>query len=50
MGSGRWFYHMLGIFQGQPGARGFRRHLSENGHGKQADLSVMDKALSFVPE
>ena len=42
--------HMLGIFQGQPGARGFRRHLSENGHGKQADLSVMDKALSFVPE
>jgi len=42
--------HMLGIFQGQPGARGYRRHLSENGHGKQADLSVMDKALSFVPE
>ena len=41
---------MLGIFQGQPGARGFRRHLSESGHGKQADLSVMDKALSFVPE
>ena len=32
--------HMLGIFQGQPGARGFRRHLSESGHGKQADLSV----------
>ena len=42
--------HMLVIFQGQPGARGFRRHLSENGHGKTADLSVMDKALSFVPE
>ncbi|WP_096348918.1 MULTISPECIES: tRNA dihydrouridine(20/20a) synthase DusA [Pseudoalteromonas] len=42
--------HMLGIFQGQPGARGFRRHLSENGHKREADLSVMEKALSFVPE
>ncbi|MCO7188651.1 MULTISPECIES: tRNA dihydrouridine(20/20a) synthase DusA [unclassified Pseudoalteromonas] len=42
--------HMLGIFQNQPGARGFRRHLSENGHGKSADISVMEKALTFVPE
>ncbi|MDK2597455.1 tRNA dihydrouridine(20/20a) synthase DusA [Pseudoalteromonas obscura] len=42
--------HMLGIFQNQPGARGFRRHLSENGHKKEADISVMEKALTFVPE
>lgn len=42
--------HMLGIFQNQPGARGFRRHLSENGHKKEAGIEVMEKALSFVPE
>ncbi|MEO0903931.1 MAG: tRNA dihydrouridine(20/20a) synthase DusA, partial [Pseudomonadota bacterium] len=24
--------HMLGLFQGKPGARGWRRHLSENAH------------------
>ncbi|ESP91804.1 MULTISPECIES: tRNA dihydrouridine(20/20a) synthase DusA [Pseudoalteromonas] len=42
--------HMLGIFQNQPGARGFRRHLSENGHKKEADIRVMEKALTFVPE
>ncbi len=42
--------HMLGIFQGMPGARGFRRHLSENGHKKEAGIEVMEKALSFVPE
>lgn len=42
--------HMLGIFQNQPGARGFRRHLSENGHKKGSGIEVMEKALSFVPE
>lgn len=42
--------HMLGMFQGLPGARSYRRHLSENGHGKQADINTMEKALSFVPE
>ncbi|SFD07831.1 tRNA dihydrouridine(20/20a) synthase DusA [Pseudoalteromonas denitrificans] len=42
--------HMLGIFQGMPGARAFRRYLSENGHKKDADIQTMEKALSFVPE
>ena len=42
--------HMLGIFQSQPGGRGFRRYLSENGHKKGADIQVMERALAFVPE
>ncbi|MDP4983645.1 MAG: tRNA dihydrouridine(20/20a) synthase DusA [Pseudoalteromonas tunicata] len=42
--------HMLGIFQGVPGGRAFRRHLSENGHKKDADISVMEQALRFVAE
>ncbi|WP_440054936.1 tRNA dihydrouridine(20/20a) synthase DusA [Pseudoalteromonas sp. T1lg65] len=42
--------HMLGIFQNQPGARGFRRHLSENGHKKGSGIEVMETALGFVPE
>jgi len=42
--------HMLGLFQGLPGARAWRRHLSENGHKPGADVSVMQKAASFVIE
>ncbi len=40
--------HMLGIFQGIPGARQWRRHLSENAHKKGADLAVVEQALAFV--
>jgi tRNA-dihydrouridine synthase A len=42
--------HLLGIFQGQPGARAWRRSLSENAHVEGADLTVIEKALSLVPE
>ena len=42
--------HMLGIFQGMPGARGYRRYLSENGHKPDANIAVLEQALSFVPE
>lgn len=42
--------HLLGLFQGQPGGRRFRRHLSENGHLHGACLRVYDDALSLVPE
>ncbi|MGJ7460890.1 tRNA dihydrouridine(20/20a) synthase DusA [Halomonas sp. MA07-2] len=42
--------HLLGLFQGQPGGRRFRRHLSENGHLDGACLRVFDDALSLVPE
>jgi len=40
--------HMLGLFQGRPGARGWRRHLSENAHADGAGASVMLAALEHV--
>jgi tRNA-dihydrouridine synthase A len=40
--------HMLGIFQGQPGARAWRRHLSENAHLSGAGIDVLQEALQFV--
>jgi tRNA-dihydrouridine synthase A len=40
--------HMLGLFHGQPGARLFRRHLSENVHRKGAGISVLRDALGFI--
>jgi tRNA-dihydrouridine synthase A len=42
--------HLLGIFQGQPGARAWRRYLSENAHSEGADITVLEKALTLVPE
>lgn len=40
--------HLMGLFQGLPGARNMRRHLSENIHGPSASLSVIEDALSLV--
>ncbi|MCV2868339.1 tRNA dihydrouridine(20/20a) synthase DusA [Defluviimonas sp. WL0002] len=40
--------HMLGLFHGRPGARGWRRVLSERGHGGEAGLDVLDAALAEV--
>ncbi|WP_444923355.1 tRNA dihydrouridine(20/20a) synthase DusA [Microbulbifer sp. DLAB2-AF] len=42
--------HMLGLFQGLPGARRFRRHLSENAHKKGAGPEVVEQALSLVTQ
>ncbi|MDE9527085.1 tRNA dihydrouridine(20/20a) synthase DusA [Xenorhabdus bovienii] len=42
--------HILGIFQGIPGARQWRRHLSENAHKAGADIMVVEKALEMVTE
>ncbi|MFI2812286.1 MULTISPECIES: tRNA dihydrouridine(20/20a) synthase DusA [unclassified Microbulbifer] len=42
--------HMLGLFQGLPGARRFRRHLSENAHKKGAGVDVVEQALSLVTQ
>lgn len=42
--------HLLGLFQGQPGGRKFRRHLSEHAHREGAGLQVFDDALGLVPE
>lgn len=42
--------HMLGLFQGVPGARRFRRHLSENAHKPGAGPEVLQRALALVQE
>lgn len=40
--------HMLGIFAGRPGARAYRRHISENATKPGAGLSVFDDAIGLV--
>lgn len=40
--------HMLGVFQGRPGARLWRRHLSENAHTDGAGPQVVLDALAHV--
>ncbi len=42
--------HLLGLFQGQPGGRQFRRHVSENAHKPGAGIEVIDDAMARVPE
>ena len=42
--------HVLGLFNGLPGARAFRRHLSENAVKPGAGVDVIDVALQFVHE
>lgn len=38
--------HMLGLFQGRPGARAWRRHISENAHKKGAEINILTDAAS----
>lgn len=38
--------HLLGLFQGMPGGRIWRRVLSENAHRSDADYAVIEQALS----
>jgi len=40
--------HMLGLFNGRPGARQFRRHLSENATKRGANVETLRTALSFL--
>jgi tRNA-dihydrouridine synthase A len=40
--------HMLGLFQGRPGARLWRRHLSEHAHKDGAGVDVVLDALNYV--
>ncbi len=42
--------HLLGLFNGLPGARAFRRHLSENAVKPGAGVDVLRGALAFVAE
>ena len=37
--------HMLGIFQGRPGTKKFKRYISENAFKKEAGLDVLKRAL-----
>lgn len=41
--------HLLGFFQGRPGARAWRRHLSEHAHRDGAGIEVVERALAMVP-
>lgn len=42
--------HMLGLFHGRPGARGWRRTLSELSHVEGAGTEVLDAALACVQD
>ncbi|NJN46214.1 MAG: tRNA dihydrouridine(20/20a) synthase DusA [Candidatus Competibacteraceae bacterium] len=42
--------HLLGLFQGQPGARAWRRYLSENAHRRGAGSEVVREALRRMQE
>ena len=42
--------HILGLFNGLPGARAWRRHLSENTVRADAGPEVIEAALALVPE
>lgn len=40
--------HMLGLFAGQPGARRWRRHLSENACRRDAGVEVIEQACDLL--
>ncbi len=40
--------HILGLFNGQPGARAWRRHISENAHRKGARPEIIREAAAKV--
>ena len=42
--------HVLGLFAGQPGARAWRRYLSENAHRPGAGIEVLHAALERLPK
>jgi tRNA-dihydrouridine synthase A len=42
--------HVLGLFNGLPWARAFRRHLSENSVKRGVGVEVIDEAVEFVRE
>ncbi len=40
--------HLLGLFVGQPGAKAWRRHISENAHKEGAGIEVIQQAVSYI--
>ncbi|CZF83652.1 tRNA dihydrouridine(20/20a) synthase DusA [Grimontia marina] len=41
--------HMLGLFQNMPGARQWRRYISENAHKPGSGVEVLEAALAKIP-
>jgi tRNA-dihydrouridine synthase A len=46
---GRITRHMIGLFAGMPGARAWRRYLSENAYRDGAGVNVLLEALDAMP-
>lgn len=42
--------HMLGLFQHMPGARQWRRYISENAHKPSSGIEVVQAALAKIPQ
>ncbi|MDC0612362.1 tRNA dihydrouridine(20/20a) synthase DusA [Vibrio sp.] len=42
--------HMIGLFQNMPGARQWRRYISENAHKQGAGIEVIEAALAKIPQ
>ncbi len=42
--------HILGLYRGEPGARAFRRYLSENAVGADTPVAVLDDAIAAMRE
>jgi tRNA-dihydrouridine synthase A len=42
--------HMLGLYAGQPGARAWRRHLSERAHRVGAGIEVIDQVMDLLAD
>ncbi|WP_348772073.1 tRNA dihydrouridine(20/20a) synthase DusA [Vibrio sinus] len=42
--------HMLGLFQNMPGARQWRRYISENAHKPGSGIAVVEAALAKIPK
>ena len=42
--------HLLGLFQGQSGAKAWRRHLSENAHKEGVGIELLQEAMAMVVE
>ena len=42
--------HLLGLFSGKPGAKGWRRYISENACKNNAGIEVIRQATAFVSE
>jgi tRNA-dihydrouridine synthase A len=42
--------HILGLFQGVPGAKQYRRHISENAFRRGSGVEVLEEAFRYITE